>query len=600
MAHEFKAKNGLIISSSAEIISSSLISTFSSGSIVPANDNAFDLGVQSRRWRNVYATAVSASFISASLLGTASFAISASHASGANYALTASYIITPTNAFIQDGNSFGTTARLGTNDDQNLIFETNGVQRITITSSGQVSIGTLVNPTASNVLTLGGNVGPNVNNAYNIGSSSSYWNTGYITNISASTISASTVYGNVIGTVTSASYSATASYIVEPTNAWLQGGNSFGLNTSTIGTLDNSNIRIDTNGTQRMLVSASGQVAIGSVAIPAYALTMGGHLAAFASNLYDLGSTSSLWRNIYGTRISASSISASTIYGNLAEPTNAFIQGGNSFGTTAILGTNDNQNLRLETNGNTTRIIISSGSATRVGIGSNPELAYTLTVLGHVGPQATNVYDLGATGSIWRRLHVGEISASLISSNLIGTASWATNTLTASYIGTGTNNYLPKWSNNTLTATSSIYDDNTNVGIGTNSPQHLLDIYNGKLALTNPQSSSTTMMSSGSTSVNSGSIDLINNVTFSSNNAAFIDYLVRSGSGANLRAGSIIAVWGSGSAVEWTEFGTKDIGNTEPVSFTFLITGSIATPVAQLRASVLTNGWIIKAFTRVI
>lgn len=55
----------------------------------------------------------------------------------ASYALTASFI-NPigTNAFVQNGNSFGTTAVLGTNDSQSLIFETNGTQKAIITPSG--------------------------------------------------------------------------------------------------------------------------------------------------------------------------------------------------------------------------------------------------------------------------------------------------------------------------------------------------------------------------------------------------------------------------------------------------------------------------------
>jgi hypothetical protein len=77
---------------------------------------------------------------------------SASYASGstsASFASTASFITsTGTNAFVQGGNSFSTTAILGTNDPQNLQFETNGTVRMTITSSnGNVGIGT-ANPDA--------------------------------------------------------------------------------------------------------------------------------------------------------------------------------------------------------------------------------------------------------------------------------------------------------------------------------------------------------------------------------------------------------------------------------------------------------------------
>lgn len=69
-----------------------------------------------------------------SLFGTASWATNA---------LTASFINTAsTNAFVQNGNSFGATALLGTNDNQSLAFETSGSTRMFISSSGNVGIGT--------------------------------------------------------------------------------------------------------------------------------------------------------------------------------------------------------------------------------------------------------------------------------------------------------------------------------------------------------------------------------------------------------------------------------------------------------------------------
>ena len=58
-------------------------------------------------------------------------------------ALTASFVNTAsTNAFVQGGNSFGATALLGTNDTQDLQFETSGSVRMAISSSGNVGIGT--------------------------------------------------------------------------------------------------------------------------------------------------------------------------------------------------------------------------------------------------------------------------------------------------------------------------------------------------------------------------------------------------------------------------------------------------------------------------
>ena len=116
--------------------------------------------------------AISGSNITGSLLGTASYAnnalsssyavnagnsITASFATNANsasYALnagnaqSASFATNAANAFIQNGNSFGTQALLGTNDAQNLAFETNGTIRMTVDSNGNVGIGTNV-PTRS-------------------------------------------------------------------------------------------------------------------------------------------------------------------------------------------------------------------------------------------------------------------------------------------------------------------------------------------------------------------------------------------------------------------------------------------------------------------
>jgi hypothetical protein len=66
-------------------------------------------------------------------------------ASWATNALTASSIVGTSNVFIQGGNSFGTTALLGTNDAQSLALETNGSTRMSINSNGNVAINTSTN-----------------------------------------------------------------------------------------------------------------------------------------------------------------------------------------------------------------------------------------------------------------------------------------------------------------------------------------------------------------------------------------------------------------------------------------------------------------------
>jgi hypothetical protein len=78
---------------------------------------------------------------SASYAATSSWALNflTSSVTSASYAATASFV---SNAFIQGGNSFGTTALLGTNDTQNLQLETNNAVRLAISSSGYIGVGT--------------------------------------------------------------------------------------------------------------------------------------------------------------------------------------------------------------------------------------------------------------------------------------------------------------------------------------------------------------------------------------------------------------------------------------------------------------------------
>jgi hypothetical protein len=74
-----------------------------------------------------------------------------------SYAITASHV---PNTFVQNGNSFGTTARLGTNDSQPIVFETNNLQRMNVSSTGTIGMGsggqgTLFHLLDSTIATIG-------------------------------------------------------------------------------------------------------------------------------------------------------------------------------------------------------------------------------------------------------------------------------------------------------------------------------------------------------------------------------------------------------------------------------------------------------------
>jgi len=81
-------------------------------------------------------------------------------------------------AFIQNGNSFGEDAVLGTNDNYNLTFETNSSTAMTIDTSGNVGIGTATPSTFK--LQVAGDIGPNANLSYDLGSDTLRFDDAYI------------------------------------------------------------------------------------------------------------------------------------------------------------------------------------------------------------------------------------------------------------------------------------------------------------------------------------------------------------------------------------------------------------------------------------
>ncbi|NBP03535.1 MAG: hypothetical protein EBU90_26270, partial [Proteobacteria bacterium] len=212
--------------------------------------------------------------------------------------------LVPTNAFLQGGNSFGTTAVLGTNDAQNLQFETNNTVRMTISgSNGFVGVGT-ASPTEQ--LHVNGNM-------------------------------------IVTGRITAEEFHTE---FVSASIIYQSGSTQFG------NSLDDTHIF---TGSLRVNGSITGSL-FGTASWATNALT-----ASFLTvGTYNITAS---WAQSASNAVNAQT--ASFLSG-------AFLQNGNSFGTTAVLGTNDNQNLQFETNGSVRMTISSSG---RVGIGTTSPTA---------------------------------------------------------------------------------------------------------------------------------------------------------------------------------------------------------------------------------
>jgi hypothetical protein len=92
----------------------------------------------------------------------------------------------------------------------------------------------------------------------------------------------------------------------------------------------------------------------------------------------------------------------------------------------------------------------------------------------------------------------------------------------------------------------------------------------------------------------SSGVNTIYSLNTGSYDGVFVDYIIRSGS--NSRAGNFKALWGNGGTVNFTDSATADIGSTSG----FTIGASVSGPNMIVTGSASTSGWTIKAIIRSI
>jgi ethanolamine utilization microcompartment shell protein EutS len=309
--------------------------------------------------------------------------------------------------FLQGGNSFGATATLGTNDANSLVLETNGGAALTITSAKAATFAsTLAVSGASLTVGMAGTVGGSL--ALN-GLTSGTFTQQTPATVTTYAITWPAAQATAAGQVLVNNGSGALTWGVAGGGTFYQqGGNSFGA-AATLGTNDNFSLALKTNGTAALsITNAQAATFANTLAVSGASITVGASGTVGGSLILNGSTLGALTQNVpaavtsYSITWPAAQASAAgqvlTNNGSgalsWATPGNFFAQGGNSFGTTATLGTNDANSLVLETNGAAALTISSSQVAT---------FASTLAVQGAlltVGVAGTTGGSLVLAGSI--------------------------------------------------------------------------------------------------------------------------------------------------------------------------------------------------------
>lgn len=318
----------------------------------------------------------------------------------------------------------------------------------------------------------------------------------------------------------SASFASTASFInPTTTNAFVQGGNSFGAQ-AILGTNDNQSLALETSGSIRMFISSSGLIGINKSSSNATLDVNGNTLTSGSSTWVSPGFTPgylspgsdgiSIGNNGSGVHIRIRNSNRTSFdqscgfggagsFGMTTSDRITVLTGGTTSGQTGLwVGSSANFNIFKVQGDSRVGINIATATSALHIRGTGTTSATTTLLVQNANASASLIIrdDLSVTIT-------GSLIAPSITGSLLGTASYATQALSASYYGgtvisasyaltasyvsgsitsPGLDTQIIYNNGGILDANSGFVYSGSNVGIGTSSPAYKLSVA-GKLSI---------------------------------------------------------------------------------------------------------------------
>jgi hypothetical protein len=319
----------------------------------------------------------------------------------------------------------------------NLNANTNVSGTLAVTGNTTLSSNLTVNGVTTLNSTITGNVVPTNNNSNDLGSTANYWRNVYAGQFLTDNIE---INDNYIRTTVSNSNlelraSGTGSVVVDQLNF---------KNNSVTSNTTNTDIQINPNGTGKIQLlkdtvvtgnlDVTGNVTVNGnttvAGITTLNSTVTGNFLPTFNNSYDLGSSTSYWRNVYAGQFLTDTMEINDNYIRTtvsnaslelrSNGTGSVVVDQLNFKSNSIISNTTNTDIQINPNGTgkvqllkdtavTGNLDISGNMTVGGNFSFNNIAAFVSTINSNIVPFYNNSYDLGSSTNYWRNIYAGQV-----------------------------------------------------------------------------------------------------------------------------------------------------------------------------------------------